>query len=481
MLMNPNGFHISPLYYNGPLMMLARWLVMVALAATPLLADLEGYLRAEMELNHIPGLALAVVRDGRLAYTRAFGVRSLATGEPMTDQTPVELASVSKSFTALAVLDLERQGRLDLDLPVATYLPEFGAGAGDDRSRITVRHLLGHTSGLSRRRDSLMACCGDGGEFDLPVALRKLATSRPVRPPGARFAYANSNYVLLAALVERLGALPFPEYLRRRVFDPLGLTRTTLDPAEARSWGLSESHEWQWGRVRISPSHYKGWYGASLVKSSAADMGRYLAAWLAGGPAPLPAAGWWNRPEPRRYEAGWFLRPRADWLDRALALEHGGDIWGGNTAVVFAPQLRAGVVVLLNVGTDRAGPIAHAALRQVAGLSLPPPAVSGSEIPDYWAIRFTAAAGLLLAGLALYLLRVLSQFRRRQRRFAPARPAILRAVVLVLLAAYLLFLMAGPVPLEIFPTTMKVALPLLASSVAALLLAAAAVGLAPRR
>ncbi len=163
-------------------------------------ADIDRFARAEMELNGIPGLALAIAVDGRVAHATAYGVRSVASREPMLVDTPVELASLSKALTALAVLRLEGDGVLDRGAGVDFWLPEFRAQRWNG---VTLRDLLQHRSGLRRRHDFLAPCCGRPGEGDLDAAVERLAGALPESPPGETYSYANSNYVLLAAVVER--------------------------------------------------------------------------------------------------------------------------------------------------------------------------------------------------------------------------------------------------------------------------------------
>lgn len=446
----------------------------------PELRGVDPYIRAEMRLNEIPGLALAVVR-GSAVFTRAYGVKSLATGEPMTTDTPVELASVSKPFTALAVLQLVKAGKLEVEAPLVRYLPEFSPGPGSVLENITVRHLLRHTSGLARRNNFLVPCCGQPGEFDLGLAVRRLSAADLRRAPGAAFAYANSNYVLLAALVERLSGVPWPAYLRTQVFLPVGMTRTTLDRTEALGWGLAQGHERQWNRVRPSPSRYFGWYGASLVKSTANDLGRFLAAVCSGAVELFPAGG---RLEPP-YDWGWSLASDAELLGGALLLEHTGDLWSGSTAVLIAPERKLAVAVLLNAGVDRAGPIARNVLTRVAGGSGgAPEAASRLNDPDFWAICLTVTSALTVAGLVLYVARMRGELRRGERRFAGVKNRWERArIVLLLGMAGCLLVLAldgrGPPPASL-PSTLRVAWPLLATSFAGVLTVAAISGLTAR-
>lgn len=472
-----------------PVRCLAAACCAVGTAWGQLPAAADQYLRAEMALNDIPGLAVAVVRNGRVLALAAYGVRSLASGEPMTPETPVELASVSKSFTALGVAELVRRGAIQLDDALVRYLPEFVIGDGRWSSRIRVRHLLRHTSGLNRQDDFLAPCCGRPGDGDLKVAVERLTKARLRRPPGEAFSYANSNYVLLAALIERVSGEAFPQYMRRHVFSALGMHRTTVEEAEARAWGKAEGHERRFGAVRPGGSRFTGWYGASQVKSTAADMAIYLTALL--GPQKrlwqetlysLGAGGDGRTPV---YDWGWFVTRQADWFGGGAIVEHGGDTWSANAAVVLAPQANAGVAVLVNAGVRRAQAIARGVLLRVLGRPAPPPARQNwSSRTDNWAMLLLGASLAVLAGLVPFWRRLAAQLRRGERRWGwrDSWWERGRVVTLLLMAIYLVALLPsdGTPPLGALPLSLRLALPVLAIAAALLLASVALAGLAPK-
>jgi CubicO group peptidase (beta-lactamase class C family) len=290
----------------------------------------------------------------------------------MTKETLIDLASVSKSFSAIAVRQLQTLGKLQLDRAVSSYLPEFHFNHPKSASaKITVRNLLEHTSGLTRQSDMLVPCCGNANEFDLQHAVRSLQAARAPHDPGKRFSYANCNYVLLAAIVERVSGTKFPSYMEERVFLSLGMTRTTLHLDQARAWGLAEPHDGEGRQIPSSPRTFFGWYGSSMVRSSASDMALYLRSLLARGPEADAAVEHWLSPGLERpYQWGWFVLPR-NTSRPMLIVEHGGNLPGVNTAVVLAPDAKAGVVVLINAGGDRARRIGREVLGQVLGVRLP--------------------------------------------------------------------------------------------------------------
>ncbi len=453
---------------------------------TELPPTIEHYIRAEMELNDIPGLSVAAVRGDKAVYLKAFGTKNLATGDRMTVETPVDLASVSKSFTALAVWKLHQEGILDIEAPVSKYLAGFGF-ADRVAASITVHDLLRHTSGLPRRADRLLPCCESNSASALGLAVLNLRPAVLGRSTGGPFEYTNSNYVLLAATVESVSGQSFPGYLRREVFGPLGMTRTTLDGEQATLWGLSAYHEQRWRRIRPTSEPFSGWWGSSGIKSTAVDMSQY-ARWMLfeghrGFDGLLLATD--GDSQSRFYDMGWNVTARAGWLNDTRVLEHSGDIWGANTAIALAPELELGAVVLINLGAHRAEAIAQATLRALAGLDLPPPAPTPwTRVPDNWALCFVAAGALVAVYLAWYLVKVRGQFQRRERGFRWDKNwgAVFRAALLGGMAIYIAEVSLGfsARPLSRYPTTIQTALPLLVAAVVALFLTHAVLSFSPR-
>ena len=163
-----------------------------------------------------PGLALVLVTRDTVVASIAFGVTELGgAGRPVTDTTRFQAGSLSKAFTAAALLQLQEEGLVDLQRPVATYLPWFRVRTPGPP--ITLHHLLTHTAGLPRDRSDLPSS---------PYTALALRDRDPARPAGVRFTYSNIGYQLLSLVLEEVEGRPFAEAIRARVLDPLGLTHT---------------------------------------------------------------------------------------------------------------------------------------------------------------------------------------------------------------------------------------------------------------
>lgn len=269
---------------------------------------IDRFVQAELALNSVPGVALAIVERGEIGLVAAYGIPSVESGQTLTANTPMGLASLSKSLTALAILRLEQEGRIERGDGAAEILPKLTSTVW---AGVTLNHLLQHRSGLRRRHDFLLPCCGSADERGLEAAVERLNYADLEGLPGESMSYANSNYVLVAAIIERVAGVPFSAYMQQGVFSPLGMRQTSIGGARPASAVAALPHEWQWGSVKVSPSRFLGWRGSSLVRASAADMAVYLEALLerkSGDFEFLHADGpWWGRLD-RGYDLGWTVR-----------------------------------------------------------------------------------------------------------------------------------------------------------------------------
>ena len=310
-----------------------------------------------------PGAAVMVVSDGRIVHQKGYGLANVELGSPITAQTTFDLASVSKQFTAMAIMMLVERGKLSYDDTLSKFFPELPAYA----SRMTVRHLLTHTSGLPDYMDVFeKGPEGIGAEPSSRDVITMLArTPEPEFAPGDRFAYSNSGYVVLAQLVERVSGMPFPAFMKANVFDPLGMSSTIVsDRIEARSPNRAVSYDaswmlgWRYRNFDYTPLNRV--YGDGNVNTSLADMYQWVRALdaetlvkrstLAQAFEPVKL----NDGATSNYGFGWrFL----EWHGRPVQ-QHGGSWAGFRSSIVRVPSERLTVVVLSNVTTFKVADVA---------------------------------------------------------------------------------------------------------------------------
>src|SRR3954468_24756917 len=207
------------------------WIVCCASGFTqentaPNLNVLDSIVQTSIQNHEMPGAVLLVGHDGRVIYRKAFGNRSLEPKlEPMTVDTIFDMASLTKVIaTTTAVMQLEEQGRIRMNDPVVKYIPEFGQnGKGD----MTVRDLLTHYSGFAPDIDLTPVFTNRDTAYSLAFA------EAPIAPPETQFIYSDTNFIVLAALVERITGMTLDAYCAQNIFAPLGMSRTRfLPPAD---------------------------------------------------------------------------------------------------------------------------------------------------------------------------------------------------------------------------------------------------------
>ncbi len=304
----------------------------------------DAFVDDYLDRNGLPGATVAVVKDGEVVLETGFGHDS--DGRPLDEHSRLRLGSVSKSFTAFAVLQLVDEGEVDLDEPVATYLPDLEMT--DERAaRITVRQLLSHTSGIPS--PTIV-----GPADTLAQGADRVRGWALTGEPGTSYLYSNANYWLAARLVEVVSGRPFPEVLQSEVFEPLGMddsetVTTTRDPVS----DLAAGHVTAYGRAFASREPTQLVSGSGGVVSTAADMAAWLAMQQRGGTtvdgerllsadlvrdshAPQPAAGRWG--------LGW-ARSTSRSPERVST---SGLLGTFNAQQDLVPSSGYGVVVLLN-------------------------------------------------------------------------------------------------------------------------------------
>jgi len=234
-------------------------------------AKLDAALRAEMDRWHCPGAAVAVTRNGRVVLSKGYGVADQKRSIAVTPQTKFFIGSMSKQFTAAAVMLLNQDGRVALDTIAATYLPRLPASY----RAITVRQLLTHTSGIQRD------FTGEKGHSLVGAdQYAALASAPPAFAPGDKAAYSNTNYILLGMLIEAVSGEPYGDFLAARIFAPLGMTATTYLAPGIRVAGLAMGYEWMDDAYQEIAS-VPGRFGAGGIVSTVTDLAKWDAA-LAG-------------------------------------------------------------------------------------------------------------------------------------------------------------------------------------------------------
>lgn len=242
---------------------------------------LDRYLTEVYENHVIPGFSVVVVNHEGYMYTKGFGKERSDLSKPFTKTSVNAIGSLTKSLTAMGIMQLVEQGELELDAPVVQYLPWFGTANKDMSDKITVRMLLNNTSGLQARPEPIY----DLSDRALEKLTRDLKSTFITKEPGKVYEYSNLGFSVAGYLLSEVSGLSYKEYLDKRIFDPLGMKNTSTDPEKFDALGALEGHYHGIGQAYPASRERQfesGEYipAGSFTRSTAEDLGKYLIALL---------------------------------------------------------------------------------------------------------------------------------------------------------------------------------------------------------
>ncbi|MDB4962656.1 MAG: Beta-lactamase [Myxococcales bacterium] len=369
----------------------------ISTPSTPSLPVVDAFVRAEMTRQQIPGVAVAVIRDGVAVHRAGYGIANLEHDVPVTPSTIFQSGSMGKQFTSALVMMLVEDGKLALDASIATYFPDAPAGF----RAVTVRHLLTHTSGIPDYTTDAFDFRADYTEDQL----RAFAFAQTLEfAPGTRWSYSNTGYALLGFLIRRVTGVFYGDLLRDRIFVPLKMTtarvisEADIIPHRAAGYqrvdGKLAHHEW------VSPSLNTTADGALYY--SLDDVILWDRALRAG--ALLQPTSWKQMYTPVAlasgktygYGFGWFVDPvRGHTVHR-----HSGAWQGFKTDIVRYPDDDLTVIVLCNLAEANPEALSNGIVQTIAPELVEP--AEGPAIPDdpvmttrVWRLLDEAARGVL--------------------------------------------------------------------------------------
>ncbi|HLI81321.1 MAG TPA: serine hydrolase domain-containing protein, partial [Candidatus Binataceae bacterium] len=244
-----------------------------------LVPKLESIIVRTLERDLVPGAAVGIVRDQDLVWSRGFGYADLASDRAMDADTLFRCGSITKTFTATAIMQLRDEGRLGLDDPIARYIPEFGAVkarfAAPDK--VTFRRLLTHTSGL----------IGEGPnngwerlEFPpIEEMIAALPRTEIVIKPETQYKYSNLGFALMGEAIARISGMPYADYIQRNLLHPLGMNSSDFALSDAMRPRMATGYTIRWleGEPQIAPHPpLRGWDAAGSLYSSVNDLARWI-------------------------------------------------------------------------------------------------------------------------------------------------------------------------------------------------------------
>lgn len=400
-------------------------------------AAIEWFVQAELEKAHSPGAAVVIVSGDQVVYAKGFGLADREAGIPATSSTLFQLGSTSKAFTGLALLELERQGSLRLDDPIARYLPWLQLNYEGEPAKVTLAQLLHHTSGVPFA--SIASIPADSGEQALERTVRALSGTELDTAPGAKYQYATINYDVLGLVIQDVSGMSYEAYMSR-MLQRLGLSDTVPLAQLNERQRLAAGYKIGFGSPRrYEAPEYRGNTPAGYLISNADDIGRWLLLQL--GAAGISASDRAviersHRPDTTvgpdengaYYAAGWFVS--ADGKE----LSHQGSNPNFSSYVIIRPQERLGVGVLANINSAYTFHIGTGLMSLLREQEPPPAQADFYPQLDRMAMVGLAIMAVSLVVTAAAAIRIPLQLRRKRRAFIPPRGrrlVVLGAAILI--------------------------------------------------
>ncbi len=395
-------------------------------------SELDAIVEAQMQKHGLPGVALAIIDGDEVVYSKGYG--RAGRNRPMTAETEMFIGSQSKSFTALAIAQLADQGVLDLDAPVQLYIPWFRVADEAGSAKITIRHLLNHSSGLSDAGFAVVP----PKNTSLEASVRLLERANFTVPVGSTFQYFNMGYSVLAYLIELGSGQSYSDYIRDHILTPLEMDDSTANPEEAQAVAQGYTRFFGFAVPMAQPVPEYA-IGAGYIVSTADDLAKYAIAMknhaeglvspMMGRKIFLPGHG--------DYGFGWFV------VDNGSKIFHGGANETFRTDVNLYPNSGRAFVLLTNQGYQIDHFVSAAQLRnsiEAFVLGRQPVPVSMG-----WSVRWADwGIGILTLGLSVLHysnFRRLRDWRERARNMSKGKRILDIGISFLIPTAILIFVL----------------------------------------
>lgn len=326
-------------------------------AAQPITVAVNNSVEGVMQETRIPGAEVGIVRDGALVVDRGYGLANLATHTPVDSDTHFEIGSITKQFTAAAILQLKERGKLKLTDKLGKYVPEYPAG-----KNVTIEQLLWQISGIPNYTEANhfihIAGTRPGG---LDPAISLIAKQPLDFKPGTKWEYSNTNYLLLGGVVARVSHMPWEAYIRKNIFARAGMTHSAFIQDEPSLRDMAAGYMPSGGKQnapRQAPRLIGAWAGsAGGIVTTVSDLAKWDEAFFGGkvvdaSDVKLATAGY-HLPSGKstHYGFGWMI----DTFDGQPRIEHGGGTFGFISINEYFPLQREFVIAFINyTGADAA-------------------------------------------------------------------------------------------------------------------------------
>ena len=416
---------------------------------------IEAFIRDQMRKAKIPGLAVAIVKEGRTVYSNGFGFADLKKKAPVTPATLFEMGSATKFFTGLAILDMEEKGLIKLDDPVEKYFPWLKMKYRGQEVSMTLRHLLHQSTGL-QYYETLAAIPPSTADDALEKAVHTLVGKELSMAPGEGYNYTSVAYDVLGLIIQQVSGQPYEEYIKQHLFKPLQLDNTYLFREEAGEKGMATGYKICFGKpAAYDAPMYRGNTPSAYGITNVEDMARWLKIQMGTieytgiskeviEKSHLPAPDL-NSPN---YAAGWNVFPHQN------IITHGGLNPNYASSILFGGD-KIGVALLANIGAMPTNGIGHGIMAILRGME---PQVAGydrsTQYDNLSSKLFMILSILLVLNLVLLIISIIKIIKGKKRFCLCGTGRIITLIIATLLFLVLIYV------ITIIPQLLGVNVPL---------------------
>jgi CubicO group peptidase (beta-lactamase class C family) len=404
---------------------------------------IEAFVQRQMAIWKIPGISLVIVKGDQTVYQKGFGFADLEKQEPVTATTLFELGSASKSFTGLAILQLEEKGLLKLTDPVDKYLPWFKMKFQGKEVPVTIGNMLYHTSGLLHY-ETLSTIPASSGDDALEKAVQKLVGKELMFPPGQKYGYTSIGYDVLGLIISKVSGQSYEEYMKKNIFLPLQMNNTYLFREEAKEKGMAVGYKYCFNKpAAYDAPMYRGNTPAGYVITNAVDLAQWLKVQMGtiepGGlnKALIEKSHISNPDLPgSNYGAGWMI------FSTYRMITHGGLNPNFSSLIAFGAE-KLGVGVLVNMGAYTTTGIGNGIMMILRGMEPRSPRPGMNIHFDNMSMKIVYILSIfLLLNLVLLIISIIKIIKKKKSFSLSGTARIIGFIVATVLMGVFIYLIS---------------------------------------
>jgi CubicO group peptidase (beta-lactamase class C family) len=391
---------------------------------------IQKFIENNMDKGKIPGLSVVIVKDNETVYQKGFGYTDLEHKIPVTSKSIFELGSNSKAFTALGILNLQKDGRIKLEDRVTKYIPWLKVNYEGKDASITIEQLLHHTSGIPYNTIDKIPSSNEDNTLEKTV--RTLVGINLASRPGEKYQYATINYDVLGLIIQKVAGRSYEKYIEDSVLKPMNLNNTYLDRGQATDNSMTKGYKLAFLKPSLYDAPiYRGNKPAGYILSNAEDMGKWLKIQLGTSSdsnfsknlikiSQQPSRKTPPLADGSFYADGWFV-----YQSGSEEISHRGNNPNYSSFIVFRPEEKIGVAILANINSEYVAKIGQGINKLLQGKVDTTNVTDLNKTTDNVSVLVSVIAGLIIIITLYFTIKALIQIFKKERKLVISKKSIL--------------------------------------------------------